>query len=121
MPYQRDVSGTDGVADKAHMAPKVTLSMDDGLEVVLLRTSGEIMDSMHHLSGEYVASATTLSDYLYLLVLCEENLVRIQNTQIHGCVHIVPMRNVLIMEVHRLQAAPAGFAKGKVATHVLYR
>ena len=118
MPYQRDVSGTDGVADKAHMAPKVTLSMDDGLEVVLLRTSGEIMDSMHHLSGGYVASST-LSDYLYLLVLCEENLVRIQDTQIHGCVHIVPMRNVLIMEVHRLQAAPAGFAKGKVATHVL--
>ena len=60
MPYQRDVSGTDGVADKAHMAPKVTLSMDDGLEVVLLRTSGEIMDSMHHLFGEYVASAATL-------------------------------------------------------------
>ena len=55
----------------------------------------------------------------HLLVLCEENLVIIQNTQIHGCVHIVPMRNVLIMEVHRLQAAPAGFAKGKVATHVL--
>ena len=63
VPYQRDVSGTDGVADKAHMAPKVTLSMDDGLEVVLLRTSGEIMDSMHHLFGEYVASATTLSDH----------------------------------------------------------
>ena len=62
MPYQRDVSGTDGVADKAHMAPKVTLSMDDGLEVVLLRTSGEIMDSMHHLFGEYVASAATLSE-----------------------------------------------------------
>ena len=37
--------------------------MDDGLEVVLLRTSGEIMDSMHHLFGEYVASAATLSDY----------------------------------------------------------
>ena len=56
----------------------------------------------------------------YLFVLCdEENLVRIQNTQIHGCVHLVQMRNVLIMEVHRLQAAPAGFAKGKVATHVL--
>ena len=55
----------------------------------------------------------------YLFVLCEENLVRIQNTQIHGCVHIVQMRDVLIMEVHRLQAAPAGFAKGKVATHVL--
>ena len=55
----------------------------------------------------------------HLLVLSEENLVRIQNTQIHGCVHIVQMRNVLIMEVHRLQAAPAGFAKGKVATHVL--
>ena len=62
MPYQRDVSGTDGVADKAHMAPKVTLSMDDGLEVVLLRTSGEIMDSMHHF-GEYAASAAILSDY----------------------------------------------------------
>ena len=55
----------------------------------------------------------------HLLVLCEENLVIIQNTQIHGCVHIVQMRDVLIMEVHRLQAAPAGFAKGKVATHVL--
>ena len=55
----------------------------------------------------------------HLFVLCEENLVRIQNTQIHGCVHIVKMRDVLIMEVHRLQAAPAGFAKGKAATHVL--
>ena len=55
----------------------------------------------------------------HLLVLCEENLVKIQNTQIHGCVHIVQMRNVLIMEVHRLQAAPAGFAKGRFVTHVL--